>query len=188
VPAVAHRLAEEAHATDISRAVASSTAVLTTAQGLGAVAGALLIAPLAERFGRGRLLSGSLCLLPAALIAYDVAPSLLWATLTLFVVGLVYIGVLSGLSTVVQLRAPAAFRGRILSIYLVALGVAYPIGSLLQGPIADHFGLPRTTVAAAVFLAAVLGVARLTRPGLFRALASDSVHAGPAGLATDAGC
>jgi predicted MFS family arabinose efflux permease len=89
---------------------------------------------------------------------------------TLFVVGLVYIGVLSGLSTVVQLRAPSEFRGRILSIYLVALGVAYPIGSLIQGPIADRIGLPWTTVATAIVLLVVLGVIRAARRDLFREL------------------
>ena len=173
VPAVAHRLSELGHAHDSARAVASATAVLTTAQGTGAVVGALLMAPLAERLGRGRVLVGALALLIPVLAAYDLAPALPWATLALFAVGLVYIWVLAGLQTVVQLRAPARFRGRILSIYLVALGVAYPIGSLLQGPIADRFGLPTTTVAAAALLAVLLGSIRLARPALFRDLTAE---------------
>jgi MFS family permease len=151
VPAVAHRLSHGG-----ARQVASATALLTTAQGLGAVVGALLIAPVAERAGRGPLLLWALYLLPIALIGYDLAPALLVAVAVLFVVGLVYIAVLSGLSTVVQLRAPFAFRGRVLSLYLVALGVGYPIGSLVEGPLADRFGLPLTTSGAAVVLAAVL--------------------------------
>ncbi len=174
VPAVAHRLSELGHHSGAT-SVASATAVLTTAQGVGAVVGALLMAPLAERFGRGRVLVASLCLLTPVLVGYDVSPDLVWASASLFAVGLVYIGVLSGLSTVVQLRAPSEYRGRILSIYLVALGVAYPIGSLAQGPIADHFGLPRTTVAAAATLAVVLVTIRLVHPALFRQLTAE-VH------------
>jgi hypothetical protein len=96
-----------------------------------------------------------------------------WATVALFVVGLVYIWVLSGLQTVVQLRAPMEFRGRVLSIYLVALGVAYPIGSLLQGPIADRFGLPATTVGAAAALGVALAAIRLLRPALFDNLTAE---------------
>jgi len=45
------------------RAVAQTTALLTTAQGAGAVAGALCLAPLAYRLGRGRVLAWSLALL-----------------------------------------------------------------------------------------------------------------------------
>jgi predicted MFS family arabinose efflux permease len=63
--------------------------------------------------------------------------------------------VLSGLQTVVQLHAPAAYRGRVLSFYLVALGIAYPIGALAQGPLADHVGVAWTTVTAALALSVV---------------------------------
>ncbi len=91
-------------------AVAQTTAVLTTAQGAGAVAGALSLAPLASRLGRGRVLAGSLILLPVALIGYSAAQQTWQGAAGIFVVGLVYIGVLSGLSTVVQLRAPQAYR------------------------------------------------------------------------------
>jgi len=136
------------------------------------VLGALLIAPLAERLGRGRLLVAVLFALTPVLVLYDFAPSLVWAVVLLFLVGLVYIGVLSGLSTVVQLRAPTEFRGRILSLYLVALGVAYPVGSLIQGPIADRLGLPWTTAGAAVIFLIVLVGLRLLRSGLFTALTS----------------
>jgi MFS family permease len=173
VPAVAHRLVDLAHPHGPARSVASATAVLTTAQGVGAVVGALLMAPLAERFGRGRVLVAALCVLTPALVGYDVSPALSSAAVTLFLVGLVYIGVLSGLSTVVQLRAPLQYRGRVLSIYLVALGVAYPIGSLAQGPIADRFGLPHTTVGAAALLALSLLAIRLGRPSLFRELTAE---------------
>ena len=49
VPVMAHRLTHAG-----ARGIASATGLLTTAQGIGAVVGALAIAPLAARFGRGR--------------------------------------------------------------------------------------------------------------------------------------
>ena len=79
-----------------------------------------------------------------------------WAVATLFAVGLVCIGVLSGLSTMVQLRAPEAFRGRVLSFFLVALGVAYPVGSLVQGPVIDRIGLGWTTAGTAGLLTLIM--------------------------------
>ncbi|MGH3400467.1 MAG: hypothetical protein ACRDPO_37885, partial [Streptosporangiaceae bacterium] len=85
-------------------------------------------------------------------------------------VGAIYISVLSGLSAVVQFHAPSAYRGRVLSFYLVALGVAYPVGSLLQGPIVDRIGIGWTTTGTALLLWLVLGVAAATLPAARRAL------------------
>ena len=174
VPVVARHLTHSG-----ARGMASATSLLTTAQGIGALAGALAIAPLAARLGRGRVLTGSLAVLPPVLLLYDFAPSLTFALPALFVVGLVYIGVLSGLSTVVQLRAPSELRGRVLSLYLVALGVSYPIGSLVQGPLADSLGLAWTTAGAACLLAIALAVTRVARPGVFQSLAAPVSREAP---------
>ncbi|HUD78185.1 MAG TPA: MFS transporter [Streptosporangiaceae bacterium] len=192
VPAVALSLS---HGSGPHRAaaVAATTAVLTTAQGAGAVAGALCLAPLAVRIGRGPALGWSLALLPAALIGYGAAGTLWLAAAALFAVGLVYMGALSGLQTVVQLRAPAAYRGRVLGFFLVALGVAYPVGALVQGPVADHIGVGATTAVAALLLAVAGLVTARRRPAFIRAmLATDQPEpaqpaADPSGGAEAAG-
>jgi MFS family permease len=169
VPVMAHHLTHDGGA----RAVAQCTALLTTAQGAGAVLGALCLAPLAARLGRGRVLAASLVLLPLVLVGYSSARTPWQGAVTLFLVGLVYLGVLSGLSTLVQLRAPAAYRGRVLSFFLVALGVAYPVGSLVQGPVIDRIGLGWTTAGAAVLLALIMGAVALRRPDLARVLSRE---------------
>ena len=69
---------------------------------------------------------------------------------------------------------PAEVRGRVLSLYLVALGVSYPIGSLAQGPLADRLGLAWTTAGTAILLAIALAVARVLRPQAFHALTDPS--------------
>ena len=157
-----------------SRAVAQTTALLTTAQGIGAVAGALCLAPLASYLGRGRLLGWSLALLPPALLVYSASQAPWQGAVTLFVVGLIYIGVLSGLSTVVQLRAPEAYRGRILSFFLVALGVAYPVGSLVQGPVINRIGVGPTTAGTALLLLLIMAVTALRRPGFVRSITGET--------------
>ena len=88
----------------------------------------------------------------------------------LFFVGLIYLGVLSGLSTVVQLYAPQAYRGRVISFFQVALGVSYPVGSLVQGPIVDSIGIGWTTAGSAVLLAVVLAAVAIWRPGFAAAI------------------
>jgi MFS family permease len=149
---------------------ASGTAILVTAQGIGAVIGALALTPLAARLGRRRILVGDLALLPILLVLYGLSPTLAVAAAALLAVGAAYIGVLAGLNTVVQLRAPEALRGRILSLYMLALGVIYPIGAIVQGALADRLGLRNVVVGTAVLLLAVLVVFYVVRPNLAESL------------------
>jgi len=152
------------------RAVARATGVLTTAQGVGAVAGALLVPSLALRFGRRRTLLVSLVATPVLVTAYAWTSTLWLAALAMVLLGAAYIGVLAGLQAVVQLRAPAAFRGRVISLFLVGLGTLYPLGALWQGVVGDAVGLRwATTLGAAALLAVLTGLAIL-RPATLLAL------------------
>ncbi len=146
-----------------------ATSLLIGAQGVGAVAGALSLASLARRYGRRRVLVVNLLVLPFLLGAYAVAPTLAVATVVLVAVGAGYVGVLSGLGTVVQLRAPVALRARILSLYMVALGTVYPLGAVLQGALGDRWGLRWVTAAGAALFLGVVAVAGLARPDLVAA-------------------
>lgn len=165
VPVMAHHLDGGG-----KTAVAQTTGLLTTAQGIGAVAGALLIAPLANRIGRGRVLASAMVALPVTLSVYATSRTPWWGAVSLFAVGLIYIGVLSGLSTVVQLRAPQEFRGRVLSLFLVALGVAYPLGALAEGPVITRVGIGWTTAGTAMLLSLIMASVVVLRPAFVRAL------------------
>lgn len=152
----------------------SLTSWFVTAQGVGAVAGALLLPVLAARMGRLRVLKISFVLLPVALVVYGLAPTPLAATAALVGVGATYMFVFSGVGTVVQLRAPAEFRARVLSFYFLALGVLYPVGATLQGPIADRIGLGEMTTLSGVALLGVFVLLYLLRPERFAALGDPS--------------
>jgi MFS family permease len=165
---IAARALELTNGTD--KEVARVTGVLTTAQGVGAVVGSLLVAELAHRYDRGRVLVFDLVATPVALIAYGYAPSLATAAAVLGVVGLLYIGILAGLQTTVQLRAPQEVRGRVLSIYVVAIGGIFPIGGVIQGWLGDRIGLGHTTAIACGLMLAVLAYVGARRPHVFRAL------------------
>ncbi len=146
------------------------TALLVTAQGIGAVLMGLSLGPLFARFGSRRVLVGVLGGLPIALLAYAAAPNLAAGVVTIFAVGFLYLGALSSFTTIAQLRAPAELRGRVLSLLMVLLGTLYPLGSVLQGAIADRVGLRVTTAGAAVLMAAALLLVRMLRPDLANAL------------------
>ncbi|MFP5317862.1 MAG: MFS transporter [Acidimicrobiia bacterium] len=142
----------------------TGTSVLITAQGVGAVIGALLLAWTVERWGRRRVLVADMVLLPLLLVGYALSPTLAVATVLLLLVGMAYVGLLSGFGAVVQLRAPEALRARILSLYMVALGVVYPIGSIVQGFLGDRLGLRVVTAGTAVLFIAVVGLVAVSRP------------------------
>jgi MFS family permease len=163
-----------------------ATALLVTVQGVGAVLGALALPPMAERFGRRAMLQSALLVLPVLLVAYGVAPGLWWAALAFLGVGAAYITVLSGLNTVVQLRAPGEARGRVLSIYMMGLGIVYPVGAVLQGWFADHVGVRTVTVLGAVALLGFVLAVQTVRPHLF-AVMGDPVPVGTAGRGAASG-
>ncbi len=173
VPAMARQF------TGSGRSLAVVTALLITAQGVGAVAGALALPGLALRFGRSTMLRAALFAVPVLLCGYALAPNLAFAIPAFVAVGAGYICVLSGLNTVVQLRAPVAARGRILSIYMMALGLVYPIGAVVQGRLANTHGIRAVTLAGAVVLFAVLVLAAVVRPAAFTNLADPTAIDGP---------
>jgi MFS family permease len=154
----------------LARHIARTTGTLVTAQGVGAVVGALALTPLAERVGQRPVVVGALVATPVCLIIYASSSSQLAATAAIALVGVAYIGILSGLSAVVQLRASPALRGRVIAFFFTALGVIYPIGALAQGNLADHLGLTAVTIGGALASLAFLAVVAVARPGMLRSL------------------
>jgi MFS family permease len=145
-------------------------AILTTAQGIGAVLGALAIAPLAKRRGQHVVVIGSLFGFCVAIVLYGASPLMVLSALCLCLVGAMYIGILSGLNGVVQMRAPEASRARVLSLYMMALGTLYPLGLIVEGAVGQLIGVRLVTVLSGLVLAAILGTLAVIRPALFTAL------------------
>jgi hypothetical protein len=119
-----------------------------------------------------------LALLPPALVTYAWAPGLAASAVALLVVGALYLGALSSFFTISQLRAPPALRGRVLAVNNVILGSLYPLGSVVQGAVADTAGLRATTAGAGIVMAAVLVAVRVLRPGITRAIEQAPAAAG----------
>lgn len=165
---------------------ASGTSVLVTAQGIGAVIAALTAGPLAARFGRGRLLLAALLLVGPAAAAYGLAPRFPLAVAGILLLGFCYLLVLSGTSTVCQLRAPRTLRARVASLFMLCIAGGHSLGLLTQGWLADRLGLPTVTATTALLLLAIVAATRLLRPPLFTAMATDlpgerpPFHANPA--------
>jgi MFS family permease len=131
---------------------------------------ALSLGKLTSRLGPRRVLLMMMGSLPFALALYAGAPVLAASALALLVVGALYLGALSTFMTIAQLRAPAEIRGRVLSVLTVILGSMYPLGAVVQGKLADTYGLRVVTFASGAALLAVQLVVRAVRPGFTKPL------------------
>lgn len=151
-------------ATTVFHGDAKTTSAFVTAQGIGAVAAAFTLGALSKRFGLDRVLVSAVALLCPALIAYGVSPALWLAAVMLVLVGWFYGYAFVSFSSIAQRSAPDAMRGRVLAVNFLVLGVLFPIGSLIQGQIADAVGLRWTTAGSGI----VLAVGLLTLMPMFR--------------------
>jgi MFS family permease len=158
---------------------APGTSALVTAQGVGAVLAALAAAPLAARLGRRRLLVAALLLVGPAAVLYGLAPTFPLAVVAIALLGFVYLAVLSGTSTVCQLRAPRELRARIASLFMLGVGGGHALGLVIQGWLGDRVGLPAVTAATGLLLLGIVVAVRLIRPDLLEAMEpspSGDVH------------
>ncbi len=153
-------------ATNVFDGSAKATSLLVTAQGIGAVTAAFTLGGLTQRLGVWRLLTGAVLLLGPALVLYAIAPELWVAAIGLAFVGLLYGYSFTSFAGVAQQSAPDEMRGRVLAVNSFVLGLLYPIGTLIQGALADVAGLRWVTAASGVTLLAVTIV--LTIPHLRR--------------------
>jgi MFS family permease len=93
----------------------------------------------------------------------------------MFVIGMGYLVIVSALNTSIQISVDDHFRGRVLALYLMAFTGAYPVGSLVQGRLADTFGVRPVVAAAGLALLAYAAVLA-SRPSVARSL--DQAPAG----------
>jgi len=166
---------------------ASGTSALVTAQGIGAVCAALAAGPLAARFGRRRLLVAVLLAVGPLAAAYGVAPTFPLAVAAIAVLGFCYLNVLSGISTVCQMRAPRPLRARIASLVMLGIGGGHSLGLVVQGWLGDRVGLRLVTAVTGLVLLAVVAAVRLLRPALLEAMDAPA-HDAPAREATACRC
>lgn len=139
---------------------------LMAALGVGAVSGALTLGALSGRgpsiaslFANAGLACGGLFLMSAARHAGAAA---------VLLVAIGYFGTLAvaGCNTALQLAAPDALRGRLMSLYVLIWGGVFPFGSFSVGAISEGWGVLRaffTMGAFALLALSALGLWWRTR-------------------------
>jgi predicted MFS family arabinose efflux permease len=113
---------------------------LMTFSGAGAVTGALVVAWLGKNKHMGRLLLVLLTLFGAVIAGFGLSRRTYLSALTLFTGGALLVMCSSLTTSLAQLLAPPQFRGRVVSIYLVAFLGGSPLGGLASGWLISRVG------------------------------------------------
>ena len=155
-------------ATDILGGGPGTLGLLLTAQGIGALSGALFLAAREETTGLGPLIALASTLFGAGLILFG-ASSSLWISLPVLAVAGFGLMVQSAASnTFLQSIVGEAMRGRIMSLYTMAFIGTLPLGSLYAGWLADRVGAPTTVIIGGVVALVAAAVFRHELPTLRR--------------------
>ncbi|RKH45008.1 MFS transporter [Corallococcus llansteffanensis] len=155
---------------------ATTTSMLLTAQGTGAVLAAFSTGAIVARVGRRALLEGAMVLVGLCSAIFWLSPTLPVALGALFVLGAVYLVAFTGLKTVCQARTPPELQARVSSLFLLLVNMGYVLGVWGQGMLSDRLGVRPITAGAALLFFGIVVVTRALRP---RGLATlEDVKAG----------
>ena len=153
-------------ARDILRTGPDGLGMLMTANGIGAVLGAVCIVMLPSR-RHGVFLFGSLAAFGFLLAVFAASD---WLPLSIAIMGLIGAAqaiYLATNNTLVQLATPDALRGRVMSVYMMTWGLM-PLGSLPQGLLADWLGAPIVAGGTGLLSCLVVALVALRSPALRR--------------------
>jgi MFS family permease len=125
--------------------------LLLAAVGVGAVAGAVVVASLPENARRGRMLTLGNLSFPLLLLLFVCSRSMWLSLVLMLLVGMSQVFQNAMANTLLQLTAPDPLRGRVMSLYaLVSHGMMH-VGGLQAGFVADWAGAPLSIGVGAGF-------------------------------------
>jgi MFS family permease len=143
--------------TDLLHGGSSGYALLTTATGVGAIAGALVAGEFVTDRRRRFAIAASIGAIAAMYLVISTSRVLVVTALALVGYGFAFFS----LSTVVQglliAVAPDAFRGRVMGLYTMLTAGGVPIAALIGGTIGSVFGPGEAVAFAAAVMLVFLG-------------------------------
>jgi MFS family permease len=139
---------------------ASGYAALTSAMGLGAVAGGLYTA--SRRRTGPAVLVASAALFGGAVLLAGAAPSMTLALAAMVIVGFFSINFTSLANVTLQLESAPQMQGRVMSLWSIAFLGTTPIGGPIMGAIGEHAGARWALGLGGVAALVAAGVGLLT--------------------------
>lgn len=125
--------------------------------GVGALAAAVLLPRLRNRFSVDGVVASAIIVFAVATLAVGYFQSFAVLSLVLFAAGMAWISIVACLNIAAQTMTPAAMRARAISTYLLVLQGGMALGSAAWGALATKLGIPTTMLCSS--LALILGLA-----------------------------
>lgn len=141
-------------AVDVLGGDATTNGYLHTARGLGSLSGALLIATIGQSYSKGRLFTIGSFVMPIFLFLFSFTNILTTSFLILLGVGWGFMVIINLSNNLVQISVTDELRGRVMGIFTFTFFGFMPIGSLVNGAIAEQIGAPLTIQINALILLA----------------------------------
>jgi MFS family permease len=143
---------------------AAALGSLLGATGIGALAGALMLASRRDLQGFGRGAAAAAALFGISLLGFSFSRTYGLSLGILAVAGFAVMVQMGTTNTLIQSVVPDPLRGRVMSIYSMMFMGMVPFGSLLAGWGADRFGSPTTVAAGGAISIAAAGAFTLFLP------------------------
>ncbi|MBI3792883.1 MAG: MFS transporter [Gemmatimonadetes bacterium] len=141
--------------------------LLLSSVGVGGVLGALALAAISRRPGRGRLLQRAAVLFSVLLMGFAATRSVHWAVPVLVLAGFMMIIVNALANGLLQTIVPDRLRGRMLAAYsFLVVGLSQVLGAFGAGAIARVFGADWAVAGMAALMLAATLLARVRYPEL----------------------
>jgi MFS family permease len=137
---------------------AKGLGILMGASGVGALAGALLLASRETVKGLGLWVAMAAGAFGASLMAFAVSRSFWVSCALLLPVGFAMMMEMGASNTLIQTMSPDHLRGRVMSVYsMMFMGMA-PLGAVVSGVTAGRWGAPATIAGTGVICMAAAAV------------------------------
>jgi MFS family permease len=147
--------------------------ILFTVNGLGALAGALIVASLPHTIRRERLMRWTILATAIILVAFAFTPWLWLSAVLSTLAGALILTTNSLANTSVQDNVPHHLRGRVMGVYITCFLGVMPLSAAAFGPLAQAIGPSwAITVGAVVLMAWALVL--IARPSLLTAAPAET--------------
>ncbi|MDW5289599.1 MFS transporter [Formosa sp. PL04] len=144
-----------AFAKDVFNGSASTLGVIDGVIGFGAFIGAIFLASLKPGTNLSKVLAINSLIFGVGLVLFSESDNYYTALLFVAIGAFGMMSVRTITNTIIQVNVPNAFRGRVISIYVMTLTGFLPIGSLAIGSISQYIGV-QSTVLIQGFLAIII--------------------------------
>lgn len=135
-------------ASDVFGRGAAGFGLLGASLGVGSVLGALALGRVGNRVTVGAM-GGAMVGVAAVLVLFAAIEVYAAGVVLLALFGAGFLFVVAGTNSGIMLRTEEGIRGRVMSLWTLAFGAAFPLGTLVAGVAADAWGAQPTTIAGA---------------------------------------